>query len=37
MNAKLQELSQYYTYTWQDFRERRANILLNHYSKENNF
>lgn len=37
MNQKLEELSQYYTYTWQDFREQRANILLNHYNKENNF
>ena len=37
MNQKLNELSQYYTYTWQDFREQRANILLNHYNKENNF
>ena len=37
MNQKLEELSKYYTYTWQDFREQRANILLNHYNKENNF
>ena len=37
MNQKLNELSQYYTYTWQDFKEQRANILLNHYNKENNF
>ena len=34
---KLEELSRYYTYTWQDFREDRANKLLNHYNKENNF
>ena len=34
---RLEELNQYYTYTWQDFREDRANKLLNHYSKENNF
>lgn len=34
---KLEELNKYYTYTWQDFREMRANYLLNHYSKEQNF
>lgn len=34
---KLDELNQYYTYTWQDFREARANMLLNHYGKEQNF
>ena len=34
---KLEALNQYYTYTWQDFREERANILVNHYNKENNF
>lgn len=37
LNQKLEELNQYYTYTWQDLREKRANILLNHYNKENNF
>lgn len=37
MLRRLEELNQYYTYTWQDFRESRANILLNHYNKENNF
>lgn len=35
--AKLEELGQYYTYSWQDLREARANMLLNHYSKENSF
>lgn len=37
MNQRLEELNQYYTYTWQDLRESRANILLNHYNKANNF
>ena len=37
MNKKLEDLNQYYTYTWQDLKESRANIILNHYSKENNF
>ena len=27
----------YYTYEWQDMREIRANALLNHYAKEQNF
>lgn len=36
-NQKLEELNQYYSYTWQDFREQRANILLKHYNLENNF
>ena len=33
-NQKLEKLSQYYTYEWQDLREIRANCLLNHYVKE---
>lgn len=33
-NAKLEKLSRYYTYEWQDLREVRANCLLNHYAKE---
>lgn len=37
LNQRLEELNQYYTYTWQDLRERRANILFNHYNRENNF
>lgn len=36
-NRKLEELNQYYSYSWQDIREIRANYLLNHYSKEQNF
>lgn len=36
-NQKLEELNQYYSYTWQDFREQRANILLKHYNLEINF
>ena len=36
-NQKLEELNQYYSYTWQDFREKRANILLKHYNLETNF
>lgn len=35
-NQKLQDLSQYYNYEWQDIREVRANALLNHYVKEYN-
>ena len=34
---RIEELNKYYSYTWQDFREIRANRLLNHYSKEDNF
>lgn len=33
---KLQELNEYYSYDWQDFKEIRANALLNHYVKELN-
>lgn len=36
-NQKIQEISKYYTYDYQDFREMRANELLNHFSKEQNF
>lgn len=36
-SQKLEELNQYYSYTWQDFREQRANILLKHYNLETNF
>ena len=35
-NAELEKLNQYYTYEWQDFREIRANALINHYWKELN-
>lgn len=36
-NQKIEELSNYYTYNYKDFREVRANSLLNHYSKQQNF
>ncbi len=35
-NKELEELNNYYHYSWQDFREIRANALLNHYVKEYN-
>lgn len=35
-NSELEKLNDYYTYQWQDFREIRANALLNHYWKEYN-
>lgn len=35
-NQELEKLGQYYTYEWQDFREIRANALLQHYMKEYN-
>ena len=35
-NQELENLSYYYTYEWQDFREIRANELLKHYIKEYN-
>ena len=35
-NARLEKLNDYYTYEWQDFREIRANAILNHYTKEYN-
>ena len=31
---RLEKMSDYFTYEWQDMREVRANSLLNHYSKE---
>lgn len=36
-NAQLERLNQYYVFEYQDLRELRANALLNHYSKEQNF
>ena len=36
-NHELEKLNDYFTYEWQDMREIRANALLNHYSKEQNF
>lgn len=35
-SQKLEELDEYYTYNWQDFREIRANEYLRHYCKEYN-
>lgn len=36
-NKKIEQLNDYYTFEWQDFREVRANAILTHYSKEYNF
>lgn len=36
-NSKIEKMSDYFSYEWQDFREIRANALLNHFSKEQNF
>lgn len=36
MDKELQDLQDYFLYEWQDFREMRANTLLNHYWKELN-
>ena len=36
-NQELEKISNYYTYDYQDMREVRANALLQHYSKEQNF
>lgn len=36
-DRNLQEMSEYFTYNWQDNRELRANYLINHFSKEQNF
>lgn len=36
-NQNLEKLNHYYAYEWQDIREIRANALLTHYSKEQNF
>ena len=36
-NERMEELMDYYTYEYQDFREMRANELLSHYSKEYSF
>ena len=35
-NQRLEKINDYYTYSWQDFREMRANAILNHYIKEYN-
>lgn len=34
---QVKDTSDYYNYDWQDFREIRANELLRHYSKQQNF
>ena len=34
--AKMQEISEYFTYRWKDMREKRANYLLRHYELELN-
>lgn len=36
-NNEIAKIGDYYTYEWQDMREIRANALLQHYSKEQNF
>lgn len=36
-DRQIQENQDWYTYSWQDMREIRANELLRHYSKEQNF
>ncbi len=33
-NKEMESINEYYTYDWQDFREIRANALLDHYIKE---
>ena len=33
----MQDIQKYFLYEYQDIREKRANELLNHYSKEQNF
>lgn len=35
-NKKIEEISDYFQYEWQDFREIMGNAVLNHYSKEYN-
>ena len=37
VSQEFDKLGDYYTYDWQDMREIRANALLTHYSKEQNF
>ena len=36
-NKALEDLNEYYTYNYQDFKEIRGNAFLKHYSKEQNF
>ncbi len=35
-NSQLEQLSDYYTFEWQDFRELRGNCILKHYTEEQN-
>ena len=35
--TRMQALQREFKYSWQDYREIRANMLLNHYKKEQNF
>lgn len=37
LEAKLQEIEDYFKYDWQDIRERMANQILRHYWQEQNF
>lgn len=37
MQAQMQQLEYWSNYTYKDFREMRANALLSHYSREQNF
>lgn len=37
VNRRLDEISKYMKFEWKDMREVRANYLLNHYYKEQNF
>lgn len=36
-NQELERIGNYFTYSWQDMREVRANFILNHYSREYDF
>lgn len=36
-NARMEELGDYFQFTWKDMRELRANRLLTHYWREQNF
>lgn len=35
--ANMEKVSDYFQYEWQDIRELRANLILNHYSREQQF
>lgn len=37
LKEELQKIQRYFTYEWQDAREVRANMLVNHYKKEQSF